>query len=363
MNEDIKLSVIIPVYNAELFIKRTLDCILPQLTEQIELVLVDDGSRDDTYSIIKGIIEEFRSSWNENRDKVANIVLLHQENGGCSMARNYGLKECRGEYVAFIDSDDITKPDYLCTFVDYIKGHVNVDVFISGVETYNEDGSLYEVVRNRNMLLESHEDVVRNLAYGNVKIAFPMWSKIVRRGLLIEHDITFDNDAVCMSDGLFFSKVYIHAQKVLITDYVGYEWRRRNGSISDSYYDIIPELALRFIDNCINIIHSVVKFDNDINAEEWIKKVRMERFNYVIGKVDNSNISKKRKREEVKNALDKILDEGTINSLYYGYEKKILLLAKTNNSYFYYAILQGMKSCIYNYERIVAAIKRRVIRR
>ena len=94
------LSVIVPVYNVESYLSRCVDSILVQKVDGMEIILVNDGSRDSSGTIC-----------DEYARKDSRIRVLHKENGGLSSARNAGLDICRGEYIAFVDSDDWIEPD------------------------------------------------------------------------------------------------------------------------------------------------------------------------------------------------------------------------------------------------------------
>ena len=107
-NTNPKISVIIPVYNAEKYLRRCVDSILAQIFTDFELLLIDDGSKDKS-----GVIcDEYAKK--DNRVKV-----FHKENGGVSSARNLGLDNARGEWIGFIDSDDMVKPEYLDGLIRY----------------------------------------------------------------------------------------------------------------------------------------------------------------------------------------------------------------------------------------------------
>ncbi len=100
MNNNPFFSIVIPVYNKEKYIQKTLDSVLTQTFEDFEIILVDDGSKDKSYKIIKNI-------------KDSRIHLIRQENGGPSKARNLGIKESKGQFIVFLDADDIWFPNKL----------------------------------------------------------------------------------------------------------------------------------------------------------------------------------------------------------------------------------------------------------
>lgn len=115
-----KVSVIIPVYNVEEYLRETLDSVLAGTLQDFELLLVDDGSTDGTPEICRQYAE---------RDE--RIQVFTKENGGVGSARNYGLDRARGEYIAFIDGDDLVRPDYLEKLVRFADGE-NLDWAVCG---------------------------------------------------------------------------------------------------------------------------------------------------------------------------------------------------------------------------------------
>ena len=105
-----KISVIVPVYNTAKYLNRCIDSILSQTFSDFELLLIDDGSTDNSGSICdEYVIQDSR------------VRVFHKENGGVSLARNLGVNEARGEWIAFIDADDWILDTYLATFVNYIN--------------------------------------------------------------------------------------------------------------------------------------------------------------------------------------------------------------------------------------------------
>ena len=119
------VSVIIPVYNAEKFLARTINFVLAQTYKNFELLLVDDGSKDKSAEICQQYVE-----------KDERVKYFYKTNGGVSSARNFGIEKATGEYIAFMDNDDEIKPDYLEVHVNNIG---NCDLIVSDYVMY-EDG-------------------------------------------------------------------------------------------------------------------------------------------------------------------------------------------------------------------------------
>ena len=120
-------SVIIPAYNAAQYIKHSINSILNQTFSDFEILIVDDGSTDNTKEIIQ-TIEDKR------------VQYIHQRNGGVSSARNTGIRNANGEYICFLDSDDLWKPDHLEVISNLINKYPKASVFLTGYEILLHNG-------------------------------------------------------------------------------------------------------------------------------------------------------------------------------------------------------------------------------
>ncbi|MGM9866715.1 MAG: glycosyltransferase family 2 protein [Lepagella sp.] len=159
------ISVVIPLFNKEVPIGRTLESVLAQSYRDFEVVVVDDGSRDDGAAVVEGFDDP-------------RIRLIRQENAGVSAARNRGIAEARGEFVALLDADDIWKPSYLATVADLIERYPQCDVFATGYE-YVYDRERVESLIVRHLPFDGEDGVLDNYfhvaAYSNP----PLWTSIV----------------------------------------------------------------------------------------------------------------------------------------------------------------------------------------
>lgn len=126
----VKISIVIPIYNAEDHLQRCVDSVLNQTEKNIEIILVDDGSKDNSIEICKNYL---------NQDK--RVQLIHQENSGVSAARNRGIEQACGEYIGFIDSDDWIEPNmYECLLRE--ANQASADIVICDARTVYEDGKI-----------------------------------------------------------------------------------------------------------------------------------------------------------------------------------------------------------------------------
>lgn len=130
-----KISVIVPVYNTEKYIEKCLQSIINQTIQDFEIIVVDDGSTDNSANIIKEIIEN---------NKNIQIKYYKKENGGLSDARNYGVKFATGKYISFIDSDDYIEKNLFESLEKYIND--NIDLIKFKMQTVDEKGNLIEKI-------------------------------------------------------------------------------------------------------------------------------------------------------------------------------------------------------------------------
>lgn len=161
------ISIIIPVYNVENFISRCLDSLCNQTYPNFEVIMIDDGSTDNSYSIAKCYCE---------KDK--RFKLFHQENSGQGSARNNGIKKAQGDYLAFVDSDDWVHPEFLEKMLCCAIAN-EADIVMCGVERVWENG-----IRRRNPISNQKEYIVDNKKEFLLHASFSSVDKIYRKDLL-----------------------------------------------------------------------------------------------------------------------------------------------------------------------------------
>lgn len=133
------ISVIVPIYNTEKYLRRCIDSILAQTFSDFELILVNDGSRDSSGAIC-----------DEYEDRDERVVVIHQENSGVSVARNHGMEVAKGKYISFVDSDDWVEVDYLDSFAKELENNPNGELYSQDVIQINADKEsiLYSVFQS-----------------------------------------------------------------------------------------------------------------------------------------------------------------------------------------------------------------------
>lgn len=187
-----KYSVIVPIYNREKSIKKCVDSILRQSEKDFELILVDDGSTDNSLKICK----DFEKT--DNR-----IIVIHKENGGVSSARNAGIDVARGKYVVFVDSDDYVDNNYL-----EILSSKDADLVISGV--------IFESTQNKFDLLNEFALLDEKLIvdFFNQYYSLQCCSKKYDRNIIKKNNLRFDTSIYYGEDALFCAK-YVNRCKTI----------------------------------------------------------------------------------------------------------------------------------------------------
>lgn len=165
----VKLSVIVPVYNAEMYLKKCLESLVSQTLKEIEIILVDDGSTDASSDIMQKYAMEYPGK----------VVTVYKENGGQADARNLGMQYCKGEYIGFVDADDYVETDM---FEQLYNKAEKEDCDIVICDYIKEYASTQEIVKAR--LFESNKDMFIG------GLAAP-WNKIYRRELIARTKIQF----------------------------------------------------------------------------------------------------------------------------------------------------------------------------
>lgn len=206
------VSIIMPVYNSEKTIKRAIDSLCVQTNKNIEIIIVDDHSIDNTNDIITSIAN------NDERVKV-----LKNNSKGVSSARNLGLNNARGAYVMFLDSDDEFKNNSTEKMLSLIEKN-NVDLAICNYETVkvdsvysNEKHSSYGLKDKKDYLIDDILDK-HSLYYGAI------WNKIFKLSIIKENNIRFKEDISLGEDTVFDCEYLKYVEKILVTEDILYRY-------------------------------------------------------------------------------------------------------------------------------------------
>ena len=191
------VSVIVPVYNTEKYLRRCIDSIINQACNNLQIILVDDGSTDNSGAIC-----------DEYARKDARIIVIHQQNGGSVIARNAGIKGAKGEWIAFVDSDDWIASQMLSVLMDKAS-QADYDMIWFDIISKYSNHSITERVRFNN----NPSTMLSSMLKGHILVGC-IWSKIIRRSFLDSCELKmFDHDNM-FEDLLLTTELLLHHPKI-----------------------------------------------------------------------------------------------------------------------------------------------------
>lgn len=218
------ISVIVPVYNVEKYLQRSVTSLLNQTYKNLEIILVDDGTKDNSGKMC----DEFASQHK-------NIKVVHKTNGGLSSARNAGIKVATGKYIGFIDSDDYVEPTLYENLYNSIKGKNRV-IALTDVKTVKENGEVISVHSHDEEKYTKEQYLSDLLMFvGEVSA----WSKLFPREIFDNH--SFDETKL-NEDLLFMFDIENEFDEVCLTKSADYNYVMHEGSISRSFGKSIHDM-------------------------------------------------------------------------------------------------------------------------
>lgn len=177
---DKKISVILPIYNVEQYLDRCINCLLNQTYKNLEIILIDDGSPDNC--------PQMCDEWAEKDDR---IIAIHKENGGVSSARNIGIDIATGDYISFIDPDDVISKEYYEILIDGIK---DAECALCGYKSFSENIE-FDIKQPIEFEILSNIDAIKLGLSNKDEIFYVIWNKIIKTDIVknFSFDITMKN--------------------------------------------------------------------------------------------------------------------------------------------------------------------------
>lgn len=232
----VEVSIIIPVYNAAANIDKCVKSILKQSYKGFELILINDGSKDNSLEIIRKYEKKYK-----------NVRVIDKPNEGVSKTRNLGIKEAAGKYVMFIDNDDYIDEDYVETLLGAIKRE-KADCIFSGYRRENSKGE--EILYKKTIDAE----------WSKYTLVVP-WAKIYKTKYLLKNKIEFLPYGI--GEDIYFTQKLISSNaKIKIIDYVGYTWFYNDESVSNTSHRGMKEsVDMLYL---LNKLKKVANLKNDL---------------------------------------------------------------------------------------------------
>lgn len=237
-----KISIIVPVYNSQETLNRCVDSLLKQTYHNIEIILIDDGSKDRSL--------ELCSMYAKKDERVRTI---HKENGGVSSARNAGIEMAKGDYILFVDSDDYVEPDYVSAMVTAAKeslGYGHIWCCFQTVTGYQYENAVPNMKSDARYLLFDRTQIMQ---LHQIWLDTGPCNKLYRRSILLGHNIRFPEDLSLGEDWLF-NLVYLDAvssTRILVITRPLYNYVRiGKESLNEKYRPDMLEIYRRLNREC-----------------------------------------------------------------------------------------------------------------
>lgn len=286
-----KVSIIVPIYNSSSYLNCCMDSLLKQTYKNIEIILVDDGSKDISPEICK-----------KYQKKDSRVSYYSKKNGGVASARNYGLRKITGEYVVFIDSDD------------YIENNM-IECLVEGIDKYNCDMSAcyFSKFNNYNKILEKqatndkiinykvldNKEEIYSLMLKNKKIGGYIWNKIYKESILHEMDKYFSGD---MLEDYEFNCRYVElCSKISFCEVELYNYFENSNGLTGSFKMNDSKI------NGINVYNEIIKYyDKYDNFDTYMIIFHALKYEFNIN-YKSYKLNKTKRREYIDKSKVKLL--------------------------------------------------------
>ncbi|SUW00846.1 glycosyltransferase family 2 protein [Brachyspira pilosicoli] len=298
----IKVSVIVPVYNVEDYLIECLTSIINQTLKEIEIICIDDCGTDNSINILK--------EYAKKDDRIR--IISHKENKGLGPARNTGIKESKGEYISFIDSDDYISRDYLENLYNtIIKYDTDIVSTINIKRVVGEAISLYSININKYLSIfqkifkKNHFEGISNANIKDEKENtknYPFvvaWNKLYKKSFLLDNDLFFMDIKKGSEDEDFYQRVLLNSPSISYNHKSIYYYRERNYSLTEKYCsdpnfiinnislmqnsinyckektpDLLNDLYIRIYELMISKFHqNIYQEDNYIHIHNFFKQI------------------------------------------------------------------------------------------
>lgn len=250
--DNMKVTIVVPVYNAEKYIKRCVGSIINQSYTELEIILVNDGSTDDSHLICESLAKE------DSR-----IIVVNQHNTGPAKARNAGIKLAKGDYIGFVDADDEIKVNYFESLVNAAK-ITKADVVISDIIIENGFGHI-SILKNslpKNIIILQHDIkkmILQNYYGGELGNIPSLSNKLYKCSFIDKNNLLIDETRVRAEDYWFNFYAFCKADNCVALDYAGYVYKVSNiGSVMKTFRE-------NQFENFLRTRNELLKNNRDLN--------------------------------------------------------------------------------------------------
>lgn len=264
------VSIIIPVYNSEKYVGACIESFLKQTYQNIELILINDGSTDRSSDILK----EYQ------KKQPKKIFVFDQKNQGVAKTRNYGVQCAKGKYIMFADNDDYAESDYVDTMFQEIE-KTQLDMVVCSCRKVDADGNVL------------YNQVLTDDEWSKFRVITP-WARIIRRDFIVNNHIEF-GDFKLGEDSYFSVTAYNATSKIKTIPYIGYNWVQRATSVSNTTQKKGIASPLPFLDALIERNSKLENISQD-TFEYFVIKFIVWNLYYICDSLNTKGLMQYNKR-------------------------------------------------------------------
>lgn len=288
-----KVSIVVPIYNVENYLEECVESLLGQTLKDIEIILVDDGSQDESGKIADGYAEKYE-----------NVKVIHQRNSGLGPARNTGIKAASGDYIGFVDSDDWAESEMYSRLYDAaVKS--NADIVVSGLCEITS-GKIVKTERHplAGQTISGYEQImsVRKNLYGHAEgdktvQLFPVSAciGIYRTSMLRENNLFFKE--ILSEDLIFNLNVYPYARVISFIGYTDYRYRKEE---QQSITNTFSEKKLQRYVELFSCLFEMAESENDDGCCARVRRLLIDYTRSYVGMVSASSLSFSNKKKQLR---------------------------------------------------------------
>ena len=338
------ISIIIPVFNGEKYINRCIDTIINQNYDSMEILIVNDGSTDNTLE-----------KCNEYAQKFENIRIIKQKNKGVCYSRNVGIKNAQGRYIFFVDADDYLLENSFNGIDELLQDDVDIIKFSYIITNKGSKQKIIFHEKKYNFNVDCKETFFKEFlenSYENM-----VWGQLIKNSLL--SNINFEETLFYAEDFLFNYELYSKARTIMYTEKIIYNYERNENSVT---MNMENKKILRKIDNLVYVFDKLISEDENLTQKKCLEvKFLKETIPQIMMLFFDKKISKKQVIQQYKNILRKTIfvdiffNIENIDLKNYRYKIIYKCMKKKNYNLLYffskiYMILKKIKIVIVNYK-------------
>lgn len=313
------ISIIIPAYNIEKYIERCIQSVINQTYENLEIIIINDGSTDNTAMIIN------KYSLLDKR-----IVPIHKENGGVSTARSAGLKIAKGEYIGFVDGDDYIEAEMFESLMNNMMKY-KADISHCGYKMIFPDEREDLYYGTGKLVIQTQEDGLKDLLRGDF-VEPGLWNKLYHRSIVEGYDKSnlWDDDVKINEDLLMNYIFFKKAKQSVYEDVTFYHYMLRLGSATSNFYIyklLDPKKVIEYI-------------LGDIDKETMLYPIVIERYLRVLLNISKQKIWKKEAKSAQKLLRRNVLEFRQLKNV----SKKVCIMSGVAG---FFPVIYRLIRCIY----------------